>query len=116
METTERETFQVKGTREKPETIEASEVLNAIAEDKNIDVEYAVIKGDLDIDSIADLLKQDKKGKLIIQGNVLIQARLKGMQGLRKPLSAGMQTSWQPLSVGMQALRKPLSVGRQTSA
>lgn len=46
MGTTERGTFERKGIKPYAALISAGEILNAIAEGNNIDVEYAVIDGD----------------------------------------------------------------------
>ena len=61
------------GTKEEKLKVTADDVLNVIAEGRDVHVEYAVIVGDLDIESIADQLERDENGKRVIRGDILIQ-------------------------------------------
>lgn len=63
------EPFKVRGTKEKLEPVKADDILNAIAEGRDIDIEYAVVVGDLNIKEIADRFEQ-KDGKLVIEENI----------------------------------------------
>ena len=68
----ELEPFRRHGTDEDQVELSADEVLNAIAEGREIDIEWAVIEGDLDIKKIRDdLAKED--GRSLIRCNVKIQ-------------------------------------------
>ena len=65
-----REPFVRHGTKEESVKVSADEVLNAIAEGRDVDIEYAIIEGDLDIDRIADQLGRDEDSKLIVEGKM----------------------------------------------
>jgi hypothetical protein len=88
----ERETFEIQGNEEAWEKyrkdgsedgvtrIPADEVLKAITEGKNIDIQYAIIDGDLDINAIAERLDKDEKGRLIIKGSMVVyHSKINGM-------------------------------------
>jgi len=69
------EPFVRQGKLEAKIKVAADDVLNAIAAGRDIDIEHAVIEGDLDVaGKLADRLGQDKTGKLIIRGNVAIRS------------------------------------------
>ena len=59
---------------EEPVEVTADEVLNAIAEGKDIEIEYAVIKGDLDTGMIAEHLELDEDGNPVIWGNIVFRS------------------------------------------
>ena len=69
----ELEPFVRQGTEEERIEVAADEVLNAIAEGRDIDIAYAVINGDLNIGKIKNRLDRDQSDKLVIQVNVKIQ-------------------------------------------
>ncbi|MBC8236474.1 hypothetical protein H8E77_43565 [bacterium] len=54
--------------------VAASDILNAIAEGQNVNIEHAIIEGDLNIEKIADKLKRDESGRFIIRGDVVVGA------------------------------------------
>jgi len=66
------EPFERRGTKEQPLEITADEVLNAIADGRDVTIEYCVINGDLDIRKIASRLERDGTGRLVIKGNLAI--------------------------------------------
>jgi len=66
----ELEAFTVRGKKENPETLKAEDVLDAIAEGRDVDIEYAVIDEELDIRQIGDCLERDGEGLLAIRGNL----------------------------------------------
>jgi len=53
--------------------VPAADIMNAIAEGVDIDVERAIIDGDLDIGLIASKLEVDENRKMIIKGNIGIR-------------------------------------------
>ena len=53
--------------------VSAEEVMNAFAEGVDIDIERAIIDGDLDISSIAYRLDLDENRKMVIKGNIGIR-------------------------------------------
>ncbi len=59
---------------EEPIEIVADEVLNAIAAGRDIEIEYAIIDGDLDTGMIAEHLEFDENGNPIIWGNIVIRS------------------------------------------
>lgn len=61
------------GTKEEPITVEADEILDAIAKRQDVRVEHAIIKGSLDIGRIKDRLEQDEDGNWVIQGDIVIR-------------------------------------------
>jgi len=68
-------TLWLHGASTKPITVEEDKIqiiLDAIAMRWNIDIEHAIIHGNLNIDSIAKQLDKDDEGRLIINGNVAI--------------------------------------------
>ena len=52
--------------------IGADEVLEAIAEGRDVDIEYAVIRGDLNIAKVRDRLEKDERGNAVIPGVVRV--------------------------------------------
>ena len=66
------EPFVRHGTNEDLMEVPADNILNAIAEGRDIDVKYAVIDGDLDIMSVADQLEENEDGDWIVKGDVRI--------------------------------------------
>ena len=58
---------------EKQVEIKVDEILNAIAEGRDVDIECAIVEGHLDIKEVADKLKRDKDGKSLIQVSVNIR-------------------------------------------
>jgi len=66
------EPFVQHGTSEDLVEVPADDILNAIAEGRGIDVEYAVIDGDLDIMSVADQLEENEDGDWIVKEDVRI--------------------------------------------
>ena len=73
MEEKKLESFTKHGTKEEPIEVSADEILNAIAEGRDVDVEYVVVDGDLDIGKIASRLEQDEMGKTVLRGYIRIQ-------------------------------------------
>ena len=68
----ELEPFKERGTEQNPKTVQAKDVLEAIAEGRDIDIEYAVIDGELDIRQIEERLEQDEQGRSTIRGGIRI--------------------------------------------
>jgi len=66
------EPFVRSGTKDRHIIISADEVLNAITEGQDIDVEYTDIIGNLDIRTINDRLDKDEYNRPIIQGNIRV--------------------------------------------
>ncbi len=69
----ELEAFERRGAEAEPIRVEADEVLEAIAEGRDIRIEYAVIDGDLDIQKIKGQLEQDERGRLLLKGYIEIR-------------------------------------------
>ena len=69
----ERKTYKKHGTEDEWIVIQADELLAAIAEGKGVDIEYAIIEGDLYIDWIAYRLKQAADGKWLIERSINIR-------------------------------------------
>lgn len=68
----EMKTAEWKGTKEELIEVSANEILNAIAEGKSIRVEYAIIKGSLDIREVTCQLNKNKDNKIVIPGSLSI--------------------------------------------
>ncbi|MFC1716973.1 potassium channel family protein [Candidatus Poribacteria bacterium] len=68
------EPFTRHGTEEEPIQVSADEILNAIAEGRDVDVEYAVVEGSLDIGDISERLTTGKSSKLLIRGRTVIRS------------------------------------------
>lgn len=70
--------FTRRGTKEEPVEVSADEILEAIAEGRDIDVHHAIIEGDLRIVKVADRLEKQRTSKYgsqkkpIIEGNIRI--------------------------------------------
>ena len=69
-----RPSFLQHGKKEDRTEVTATDVLDAIAKGWDIDIEYADIKGDLDIYTIADQLDQDEHNNLVIKGGIEIRS------------------------------------------
>ena len=72
MEDQKPQPFTRHGTEEKRIEISADEILNAIAEGRDVDIKYAVIEGDLDIRKIGHQLERNEGNRLIIQGTLIV--------------------------------------------
>ena len=73
------EVFERHGTEEKRIGVKADEVLEAIAEGRDIHIEYANIDGYLDIRKIDDKLKRDEKCRLLVKGNIgIMHSEIRG--------------------------------------
>ena len=85
----ELEPFVRHGTEENRVEVSADDVLNAIAEGRDIDIEWAVIEGDLDIEKIRDdLVEQD--GREVIFCDVKIRySTIKGKTCFRQAAFTG---------------------------
>ena len=69
------EPFVRHGTRgEKKAEIKADDILKAIAAGRDIDIEHAVIDGDMDIEKLAGRLGRDESGNPIIPVNIWIRS------------------------------------------
>jgi len=66
------ESFIRYGTKQKYIEVSADDILDAMADGKDISIEYAMISGKLDIKKIASMLRQDSNGKLVISGSLAI--------------------------------------------
>ena len=64
--------FRQDGTEEGLPKIPSGEVLDAIARAQDIDIEYAIIEGALDIRNVADRLERNEDGKLLVNVKVSI--------------------------------------------
>lgn len=62
------------GTEEQRIEVSADEILNAIAEGRDVDVRHAIIRGGLKPNWIAAKLERDKEGRLLIKSDVKIQS------------------------------------------
>lgn len=69
----ELEPFVRHGTKGERIEVSADEVLNAIAEGRDIDIEDAVIGGNLDIGKIENRLERNGNDRSVIRGNIAIQ-------------------------------------------
>lgn len=79
----ERETYRRHGTEDEPVTVDAQEVLDAIADGKDIDIEYADIQGDLHIEVIYEKLEQTEDGEPIIEGKMsILRSTIRGVMDL----------------------------------
>ncbi|MEK7396448.1 MAG: pentapeptide repeat-containing protein, partial [Candidatus Poribacteria bacterium] len=66
------EPFQRIGTSDQHLEVNADDVLNAIAEGRDIKIKYCDIKGDLDISKIYDRFDKDDGNRSIIKGSVIV--------------------------------------------
>ena len=83
------EPFVRHGTEENQVEVSANEILNAIAEGRDIDIEWAVIEGDLDIEKIRDGLDEED-GRSVVRCNVKIwYGAIKGKTGFRQARFSG---------------------------
>lgn len=67
------EPFRVHGTKKKLEQVRADDILNAIAEGRDIDVDRVVVGGNLDVREIEDKLELGVDGRKILNRSIKIQ-------------------------------------------
>ena len=67
------EPFVQHGTEEERLEVSADDILNAIAEKRDIDIKYAIIDGDLDIMMVSDRLEDGEDGMSSIEKSVRIE-------------------------------------------
>jgi uncharacterized protein YjbI with pentapeptide repeats len=66
-------TFERRGNKANILEIEADEILNSIAEKCDVIIEYAIIRGELNVEKIRDLLDKNDDSKAIVSGKLIIQ-------------------------------------------
>jgi hypothetical protein len=66
-------TFERKGNKASILEIKADEILNAIAEKRDVIIEYSKIIGDLDIEKIRNLLEKNEDSKAAVNGKLIIR-------------------------------------------
>ena len=72
------------GTKEERIKVSADEILNAIAEGRDIDIQYAIIDGNLDIKEQEDELRRGEDGRLVIKGDIgIANSEIPGNADLR---------------------------------
>ncbi|MFC1713665.1 hypothetical protein ACFL6S_08355, partial [Candidatus Poribacteria bacterium] len=59
------------GAKEDRIEVSADEILDAIAEGRDVNIGYVILNGDLDVRRIAEKLEYDGQGKLVIKGRGL---------------------------------------------